>query len=54
MNKNETDPRTYDKEGFKRRAGCVCIKDDQQNEVFCWFLNNCVLFIFIILMICKW
>lgn len=25
--------RTYDKDGFRRRAACVCVKDDSENEV---------------------
>lgn len=25
--------RTYDKDGFRRRAACVCVKDDSESEV---------------------
>ena len=25
--------RTYDEEGFKRRAACVCVKDKSEKEV---------------------
>ncbi|XP_065057502.1 diphosphoinositol polyphosphate phosphohydrolase 2-like isoform X1 [Rhopilema esculentum] len=33
MKERIIDLRTYDKEGFKRRAGCVCIKDERKSEV---------------------
>jgi len=32
-NKNRNAPRTYDKNGFKLRAGCICFKDETQKEV---------------------
>jgi len=32
-NKNRTVPRTYDKNGFKLRAGCLCFKDESEKEV---------------------
>lgn len=25
--------RTYDEDGFRRRAACLCVKDEQENEV---------------------
>ena len=25
--------RTYDKDGYKRRAGCLCFKDENEREV---------------------
>jgi len=31
--KNRNVPRTYDKDGFKLRAGCLCFKDETQREV---------------------
>lgn len=32
-NKIRTVPRTYDKNGFKLRAGCLCFKDETEKEV---------------------
>ena len=26
--------RTYDEDGYKRRAGCLCFKSEDENEVF--------------------
>ena len=26
-------PRTYDEDGFKLRAGCLCFKDESKREV---------------------
>ena len=28
------DLRTYDGEGFRRRAGCVCFKSEEETQVF--------------------
>jgi len=29
--------RTYDKDGFRLRAACVCVRDDTEQEVTYWF-----------------
>ena len=33
MTKEDGNLRTYDDDGYKLRAGCVCVKDDRQKEV---------------------
>ena len=33
MTKEDGNLRTYDSEGYKLRAGCVCVKDERQKEV---------------------
>ena len=30
--------RTYDEEGFRRRAACLCVKDEHKKEVIHMFL----------------
>ena len=32
--------RTYDAEGFRRRASCLCFKDKTEQEVIFVFFNN--------------
>ena len=31
--------RTYDAEGFRRRASCLCFRDKTEQEVFCLQIN---------------
>ena len=33
IKKQKIDTRTYDDDGFKKRAGCICFKDDSEQEV---------------------
>lgn len=28
--------RIYDADGFRRRAACICVKSESENEVSCW------------------
>lgn len=32
--------RIYDKDGFRRRAACICVRSDAEAEVFCFFDSN--------------
>ena len=31
-------PRTYDEEGFRQRAACICFKDKNEEEVIMCFI----------------
>lgn len=32
--------RIYDQDGFRRRAACICVKSESENEVFVYFIFN--------------
>ena len=34
MVKERTDQRFYDNDGYKKRAACVCVKNENENEVY--------------------
>ena len=35
--------RTFDNDGFKLRAGCLCYKDETEREVCIIFIHSCSL-----------
>jgi hypothetical protein len=34
MVKERTDQRFYDNDGYKKRSACVCVKNENENEVY--------------------
>lgn len=39
MKNRQNSVRTYDEDGYARRAGCICFKNEQEKEVFDTLFN---------------